>query len=81
MELKKVKYTMLICGCLCIVGMSGPIFRNDLLWFIAVIGYAIGTPIICIQMIRFYVRLHANGKRRVQTKLTLKRLNKHVTGK
>jgi len=53
-ELKKVKYTMLICGCLCIAGMSGIIFRNELLWFIAVVGYAIGTPIICIQMIAFY---------------------------
>jgi len=58
--LKKVRYTMLICGCLCLAGMSGVIFRNDLLWFIAVFGYAIGTPIICVQMIKFYKKQSKN---------------------
>jgi hypothetical protein len=53
-KLKKIKYTTLICGCLCLLGLIGPISDITVLWFVAVAGYGIGTPIICIQLILFY---------------------------
>ena len=52
--MKRVRLTLIISGCLCLLGMSSPIFSNEILWFIAVVGYAIGTPVICVQMISFY---------------------------
>jgi hypothetical protein len=53
-RLKKIKYTILVCGCLCLLGLLGPITHIDALWFIAVVGYGLGTPIICVQLIKFY---------------------------
>ena len=52
--LKRVKHTMIVAGCLCLLGLFGVIFIDDLLWLIAPVGYCIGTPIICVQMILFY---------------------------
>jgi len=53
-EMKKVKYTMTICGCLCLLGMLGVVFISELSWLLAPAGFAVGTPIICAQMISFY---------------------------
>lgn len=50
-DMKKIKYTTYICGGLCLLGMLGPLLGNEILWFIAVAGYAVGIPVICIQMI------------------------------
>jgi hypothetical protein len=53
-ELRIEKITIMICGLLCIAGLTGPILSIESLWFISVAGYAIGTPVICIQMIHYY---------------------------
>jgi len=53
-KMKHVKTTLAVSGCFCIIGMAGPIFNYEMLWFISVAGYAIGTPVICLQMISFY---------------------------
>lgn len=55
-RLKKIKVTIMTCGILCITGLIGPVLSNELLWFISVTGYAIGTPVICIQLIFYYKR-------------------------
>ena len=52
--LKGIKHTMIVAGCLCLLGLFGVILIDDLLWLIAPVGYCIGTPIICIQLISFY---------------------------
>lgn len=54
LKLKRIKYTISVCGCLCLLGLLGPIFDITALWFIAVVGYGIGTPIICMQLISYY---------------------------
>jgi hypothetical protein len=51
---RKIRYTILICGCLCLLGLLGPISDITALWFLAVAGYGIGTPVICVQLISFY---------------------------
>lgn len=56
-NMKKLKVTVLVCGCLCLIGLMGPIFGIEALWFIAVTGYALGTPIICIELICLYKKL------------------------
>lgn len=53
-KLKTIKYTTMICGCLCLLGLIGPMSNITALWFVAVAGYGIGTPVICVQLISFY---------------------------
>jgi len=53
-SLRHVKSASMICGCLCLVGLLGPILNIIPLWFIAVAGYGFGTPVICIFMLSFY---------------------------
>ena len=53
-KMKMIKYTSMICGCLCLLGLLGPVLNVEALWFIAVAGYGIGTPVICIQLLSFY---------------------------
>ena len=56
-ELKLLKITLFICSCLCIIGFFGWLIINENLWYIASMGYGIGTIIICIELL-----LYENGK-------------------
>ncbi len=47
-----MKSTALICGILCLIGFFGVVFINENIWYIASIGYGIGTMVICIQMLK-----------------------------
>lgn len=48
-----MRSTVLLCGILCLIGFFGAVFINENIWYIAPIGYGIGTMVICIQMLRF----------------------------
>lgn len=43
-----------MCLGMCLIGLMGPVFDIGVLWFIAVTGYGLGTPIICIELISLY---------------------------
>jgi cyanate permease len=58
-ELKHLKMTLFICSCLCIIGFFGWLIINENLWYIASMGYGIGTVIICIELL-----LYEKGKDR-----------------
>jgi hypothetical protein len=47
---KNLKYTLLICGILCILGFLGVII-NENLWYLAPLGYGVGTVVICIELL------------------------------
>lgn len=47
---KNLRYTLLACGCLCILGFLGSIL-NDNLWYLAPLGYGVGTIVICIELL------------------------------
>ncbi len=53
-KMKAIRITLLICGGLCLLGLSGPISGVEPLWFIAVAGYGVGTPVICVQLLSLY---------------------------
>ena len=46
----KLKKFLLLYGCLCIIGFIGIVF-NENLWYIAPLGYGIGTAIICVKLL------------------------------
>ena len=48
-----IKLNTLLCGILCLIGFWGTIFINENIWYIAPIGYGIGTMIICIQLFKY----------------------------
>ena len=48
-----IKVTILTCGILCLIGFFGTIFINENIWYVAPMGYGIGTMIVCIQMLKF----------------------------
>jgi len=48
--LKPLKITLFICAMLCFTGFLGSII-NEHLWYIASLGYGIGTLVICTEMI------------------------------
>ena len=48
-----IKTTLLTCGILCFIGFLGTVFINENIWYVAPMGYGIGTMIICIQMLKF----------------------------
>jgi cyanate permease len=52
-KIKKIKITAMVCGCLCLLGLLGPILDITSIWFIAVAGYGIGTPVICVLLLEF----------------------------
>jgi hypothetical protein len=56
-NMRKLKVTILVCGCLCLIGLMGPVFDIGTLWFISVTGYGLGAPIICIELISLYKEL------------------------
>lgn len=47
---KNLKYTLLICGTLCILGFLG-VMINENLWYLAPLGYGVGTLVICIELL------------------------------
>jgi len=47
-----LKWTLFVCGCLCIIGFIGPMINFVNLWYIAVLGYTVGLAIICIEQIK-----------------------------
>ena len=47
----KIKKSLLICGILCLIGFFGTVFINENIWYVAPMGYGVGTMIICIQML------------------------------
>ncbi|WP_326513442.1 hypothetical protein [Clostridium intestinale] len=47
---KKLKYTLLICGILCVSGFLGAMI-NENLWYLAPMGYGVGTIVICIELL------------------------------
>lgn len=49
---RRLKTTTFACGCLCLAGLMGPVSGKEAIWLLAVIGYGIGTPLICMEMIR-----------------------------
>lgn len=56
-----MKVTMLVSGILCLVGFFGTIFINENIWYVAPMGYGVGSIIICIQMLR----LKSEGREQV----------------
>ena len=52
---RRMRLNALICGLLCLIGFLGTVFINENIWYIAPIGYGIGTLIICIQLLRYNV--------------------------
>ena len=47
-KLRPIKITLLICSILCFISFFGSLI-NENLWYIAPLGYGIGTLIICIE--------------------------------
>ena len=50
---RNIKITLLTCGILCLVGFFGTVFINENIWYVAPIGYGLGTMVICMQMMKF----------------------------
>lgn len=48
---KLLKVTILICGILCVIGYFSAMMLNENFWYIAPIGYGIGSLVICIELI------------------------------
>lgn len=49
---KSLKTTLYICAVLCLLGFFGWLI-NENLWYIASIGYGLGTLIICVNILHF----------------------------
>jgi hypothetical protein len=47
---KNLRYTLLACGSLCILGFLGSVL-NENLWYLAPLGYGVGTIVICIELL------------------------------
>jgi len=46
-----LKPLLCLCGCLCMVGFLG-VMINEYLWYVAPLGYGVGTVVICIALLR-----------------------------
>ena len=46
-----LKYTLFVCGILCLLGLVGTVTIHANFWYIAPIGYGIGSTIVCIELI------------------------------
>lgn len=53
-QVARLKLVTAICGSLCLLGLLGPILNIELLWFIAVLGYGLGVPVICVMLLRLW---------------------------
>jgi hypothetical protein len=51
-KLKRIRITVLVCGIMCLVGFMGPVLNLEPLWYVAIMGYTIGTILICIELMR-----------------------------
>ena len=49
-RLKAMKIVAFISGILCIGGFCGAVMINENIWYIAILGYGIGIPVLCFQM-------------------------------
>lgn len=47
---KNLKYTLLICGILCVLGFLG-VMINENLWYLAPLGYGVGLVVICMELL------------------------------
>jgi hypothetical protein len=47
---KPIKITLIICAVLCFIGYFGSLI-NEILWYIASVGYSFGTVVICIEIL------------------------------
>ncbi len=59
----RVKYTCLVCGCLCFAGFIGHILGVTPLWFVAVAGYGPGTAVVCGELLVCYKREVVAGQK------------------
>lgn len=48
---KRLKTMLLICGSLCLLGFFGTVLVNENFWYLAPLGYGVGTIVICIEML------------------------------
>ncbi len=48
---KRLKTMLLICGSLCLLGFFGTVLVNENFWYMAPLGYGVGTIVICIEML------------------------------
>lgn len=46
-----LKITLCVCGSLCFLGFFGAILMNPNLWYIAPMGYGLGTLVICFELL------------------------------
>jgi len=51
-KMKNLKYTLFVCGLLCLAGIIGVVLINENCWYLAPLGYGFGTIFICIEMIK-----------------------------
>ena len=49
---RRLKITLLVCGILCLLGFIGTILINENFWYLAPLGYGVGTIIVCIEMFK-----------------------------
>lgn len=50
-KIRAMKIVAFISAILCLAGFGGAVMINENIWYIAILGYGIGIPILCIQMI------------------------------
>lgn len=48
---KRLKTILLICGSLCLLGFFGTVPVNGNIWYMAPLGYGLGTIVVCIEML------------------------------
>lgn len=49
---KRLKAILLICGGLCLLGFFGTVLFNENFWYLAPLGYGVGTIVVCIEMLQ-----------------------------
>jgi len=57
---KSLKIILLICAILCFIGFFGWLIINENLWYMASMGYGIGTIIICIKLLIYKHNVQKN---------------------
>lgn len=48
---RKIRIMLLISGILCFIGFFGTVLINEHMWYIAPMGYGLGTLVICIELL------------------------------
>jgi hypothetical protein len=51
---KMLRGTILLSGCLCLIGFMGPVMNIVSMWYIAVMGYTAGIAVMSVEIIIFY---------------------------